>query len=633
MAKLKYMIFMFLVISIVIASGALAAYSTFTVKTSAKDYNTEQFIKPCDIDLGGIKAVGNPNANFAVSADRAYAVTHSADNYKSDKDYFFLDSDLDTCDIQQATCSLTGNDDHNHNYVTSCNYNAAVKHWECKVVNNDKTERFEYAPDQGAVVYVTNFLVPLTGEETDEQTDEQTDDQTEEDTQEPTDDAQTSVPAITQFTVKTSAKDYNTEAFIKPVTVDLGGIVKTGTPNANFVVNANRAYAVEHSAEGYHKDKDYFFLDGNLNVCDIEKSTCTLSGQNEHNNQFDTTCNYNAAVKHWECEVINNGKTERFEYAPDQEGAVVYVTNFLVSIDPDNQRPEVTATAGPLEGDAPLEVSFNGQVTDDTLIEAVIIYYGDGESEEFTPNSASYNFDKSHYYTKAGTHLLQIVAFDDQGLAGVAEFNVVVTGEDAINTRPVADAGNDKEAVVDVLFKLDGTGSYDPNPFDPMLTYEWTFEDGPETVTMNNVDQARASFTPERTGEYVFKLTVSDGELTSSDTVTITAVDSAKRDLFVGRIKTNDNQVYFKPGDKVDVSVNFAKERAKDIDQAVLHIIAPKLGFVEEMGPFEIDDDDMLTKEVVLKIPEKTMPGTYEMRIIISTGTDQRVKIRRIKVI
>jgi len=27
------------------------------------------------------------------------------------------------------------------------------------------------------------------------------------------------------------------------------------------------------------------------------------------------------------------------------------------------------------------------------------------------------------------------------------------------------------------------------------------------------------------------------------------------------------------------------------------------------------------------------MPGTYEMRIIISTGTDQRVKIRRIKVI
>ncbi len=89
------------------------------------------------------------------------------------------------------------------------------------------------------------------------------------------------------------------------------------------------------------------------------------------------------------------------------------------------------------------------------------------------------------------------------------------------NARPVADAGKFQrfaELVSDVT--LDGTGSYDPDN-SGILSYHWRQVEGPNVI-LSNPNIAEPNFTPTSENDYVFELTVFDGELYSQpDTVTI----------------------------------------------------------------------------------------------------------------
>jgi hypothetical protein len=89
----------------------------------------------------------------------------------------------------------------------------------------------------------------------------------------------------------------------------------------------------------------------------------------------------------------------------------------------------------------------------------------------------------------------------------------------AQNFGPVADAGEDSVANTGGEATLDGTGSYDDNG-DP-LTYEWTLTNGPDPGEFNNATEV-STFIPTEAGQYMFKLTVSDGLLTDEDEVTVT---------------------------------------------------------------------------------------------------------------
>jgi M6 family metalloprotease-like protein len=90
------------------------------------------------------------------------------------------------------------------------------------------------------------------------------------------------------------------------------------------------------------------------------------------------------------------------------------------------------------------------------------------------------------------------------------------------NQAPAASAGADQSVAVNAKVTLDGSGSSDPDNSPHALTYGWTQLSGP-TVTLTTPTAAQASFTPTVTGAYTFRLTVSDGEASSSDEVTINA--------------------------------------------------------------------------------------------------------------
>ncbi|MEE8470338.1 MAG: PKD domain-containing protein, partial [Dehalococcoidia bacterium] len=93
---------------------------------------------------------------------------------------------------------------------------------------------------------------------------------------------------------------------------------------------------------------------------------------------------------------------------------------------------------------------------------------------------------------------------------------LIESTETGINAAPVADAGPDQTAEVGEIVTLNGSGSYDPDGND--LTYEWAWLGGSASGAGPTVVFP--------VGTTAVTLTVSDGQLSDSDTVDITVVDT-----------------------------------------------------------------------------------------------------------
>jgi hypothetical protein len=94
---------------------------------------------------------------------------------------------------------------------------------------------------------------------------------------------------------------------------------------------------------------------------------------------------------------------------------------------------------------------------------------------------------------------------------------------EAAGSPPVADAGDDQTVQVNTTVALDGTASSDPDG--DITAYQWSLSSNPvgAQVSIQNADQAEASFVPDLTGNYVFRLRVSDAlNQSSTDNVAIT---------------------------------------------------------------------------------------------------------------
>lgn len=87
------------------------------------------------------------------------------------------------------------------------------------------------------------------------------------------------------------------------------------------------------------------------------------------------------------------------------------------------------------------------------------------------------------------------------------------------NNAPVASAGSDLHAYVGDDVVLDASGSYDPDL--DGLTYTWTQVTG-ASVQIINASTIQAFFTPTTSGTFEFKVSVSDGQATSTDNVIVT---------------------------------------------------------------------------------------------------------------
>ncbi|WP_265013614.1 PKD domain-containing protein, partial [Marinobacter halophilus] len=128
----------------------------------------------------------------------------------------------------------------------------------------------------------------------------------------------------------------------------------------------------------------------------------------------------------------------------------------------------------------------------------------------------------------AGSYVVQLTVSDGDAIGSTtAEIQVGIS-----NQAPIADAGSDQSAIVGDTVSLDGSGSSDPDNGPLGLTYQWSFVFIPAGSALVQGDimlsnSELASFMPDVPGSYVLELEVFDGEMSATDSVTITVEGEA----------------------------------------------------------------------------------------------------------
>ncbi|NOT44078.1 MAG: hypothetical protein HOP14_05680, partial [Acidobacteria bacterium] len=121
-----------------------------------------------------------------------------------------------------------------------------------------------------------------------------------------------------------------------------------------------------------------------------------------------------------------------------------------------------------------------------------------------------------------GDYVVELVVND--GMADSAPDQVIVS---TVNTAPVADAGADATALVGSLVALSGAGSSDPDG--NAIDYSWQFVSRPagSGAALAGSSSVTPSFTPDVAGDYIIRLTVTDGFLADDDEVTVSTRNTA----------------------------------------------------------------------------------------------------------
>ena len=153
-----------------------------------------------------------------------------------------------------------------------------------------------------------------------------------------------------------------------------------------------------------------------------------------------------------------------------------------------------------------VEVPIGSSVTDASLSDRT------SAKPQFTPDAD-------------GTYRLQLIVSDGASSSDPDEVGINASTP---NVPPNANAGLDQNVITGITVRLDGYGSSDPDNGPRPLSYLWSFAAKPtgSLLTDNgivNKDIPNASFIPDVDGTYELRLTISDGEHSSEDTMQIIA--------------------------------------------------------------------------------------------------------------
>lgn len=146
-------------------------------------------------------------------------------------------------------------------------------------------------------------------------------------------------------------------------------------------------------------------------------------------------------------------------------------------------------------------------------------------------------------FSQAGTYVLRVSVSDNE-LIATDEITVIVNPA-AVNQAPTVDAGDTQNIVLPAIITLTGTAQDDGLP-NNTLTYLWQKVSGPGEVEFETANQLSTVAIFDHPGAYTVSLTVSDGALQTTDTVTLNLNIRA-------RISINCNPDGFDP-DELSVS-------------------------------------------------------------------------------
>jgi uncharacterized membrane protein len=180
----------------------------------------------------------------------------------------------------------------------------------------------------------------------------------------------------------------------------------------------------------------------------------------------------------------------------------------------------------------------------------------------------------------------------------VAESTATLRSQSA-STSPTASAGPDQQVHLGAVVALDGSASDDPDAAPQPLSYAWTFASTPPGSALGAADiagaaTATASFEPDVRGDYVLRLTVSDGEASASDEVLVQVLNSAPvavagrdRNAARGSVVALDGSDSFDPdGDMITYEWTFQGVPAGSglTDASIVEPAGPAPSFVPDLA-------------------------------------------------
>lgn len=153
----------------------------------------------------------------------------------------------------------------------------------------------------------------------------------------------------------------------------------------------------------------------------------------------------------------------------------------------------------------------------------------------YATDTADYaNHGRFVFFNSNGTKLY-VISQADENSGALNDFSIVSysgapwsldTKSTPDNSAPTARAGADQSTTTGIRITLDGRGSYDND--NDNLTYQWQMIAGPgsSAAVITGRGDGSANLVPDISGTYTLELTVSDGALTDTDTVSV-SVDPA----------------------------------------------------------------------------------------------------------
>ncbi len=203
------------------------------------------------------------------------------------------------------------------------------------------------------------------------------------------------------------------------------------------------------------------------------------------------------------------------------DGDLFGTDELRITVVPANTAPVVQA--GPdIEVPVGNRIVLQGSAVDDGLpapaafSAAWTVIAGDPEAVVF--EDASSPTTPVRFLTE-GTFILELRASD--GVLDAADQLTVLVGSPT-NDPPVVDAGQDQQLLLNGTLTLLGSVQDDGRPEGGALTHVWTQVDGPANAGITDASLLAPSVTFLENGEYRFRLTASDGELSAWDEVNVT---------------------------------------------------------------------------------------------------------------
>ena len=246
---------------------------------------------------------------------------------------------------------------------------------------------------------------------------------------------------------------------------------------------------------------------------------------------------------------LDDSSSVRPCFTPAETG--IYQFQLIVNDGELSSLPDTVSITVRAENNPPtapvVSISPADPLTADNLVCSILTPSEDADDDEISYSYAWYkdgvlqaglvSGSVSHTATRKGEEWRCEVTPSDGMENGPSGSAAVTIG----NTPPTANAGPDQNVSLNTLVTLNGSLSADADG--DSLSYQWEQTDGPEVV-LSDADTVISTFMPQSEGICTFRLTVSDGTASSSDTVTVSISTEPATNMHVESIQMTLIQRY-----------------------------------------------------------------------------------------